>query len=190
MTNLCFLSIWQDVAKQTGFVTDLCNYISQQWVEFFRVKSSTAQVLVEEIGPFFRKRDGSFHWSLWFWVQFAVTCICEHCGCVCVSGRGRPQVHLQDHFWCCFILLHIKENTTSCPISLWTKDRLSCLLYPCEKTDFLCVSRYGSKLVSRCILFEWGTWLHKNSKGVDRVCTKNLDPCLCHNSSHLCSFSR
>ena len=58
MKNVCFRSIRQDVAKQTGFVSDLCNYSSQQWVEFFRVKASTAQALVEEIGPFFRKRDG------------------------------------------------------------------------------------------------------------------------------------
>ncbi len=54
----CFHSIREDIAKQTGFVKDLSNYSCQQWVEFFRMKASTAQALVEEIGPFFRKRDG------------------------------------------------------------------------------------------------------------------------------------
>ncbi len=53
-----FLSIWEDIAKQTGFVSDLCNYSCQQWLESFCVKSSTAQAFVEEVGPFFRKRDG------------------------------------------------------------------------------------------------------------------------------------
>ncbi len=53
------LRIHDDVAKQHGFVKDLTNYSCQQWVEFFRMKASTAQALVEEVGKFFRKRDGT-----------------------------------------------------------------------------------------------------------------------------------
>ncbi len=87
-------------------MSGLCNYSSQQWLEFFRVKSSTAQALVEEIGPFFRKRDGSFESKLWFYVAVVMTCTSachKPCGCVCLSGRGRPQVHLQDQI---LMLLH------------------------------------------------------------------------------------
>ncbi len=57
--NRVFTSIHEEIAKQKGFVSDLGNYNVQQWVEFFRVKASTAQTLVEEIGPFYRQRDGT-----------------------------------------------------------------------------------------------------------------------------------
>ena len=58
-TGLCFIRVREDIAKRKGFVNDLGNYNVQQWVEFFRVKASTAQALVEEIGPFYRQCDGT-----------------------------------------------------------------------------------------------------------------------------------
>ncbi len=54
-----FRRVREEIVKQKGFVSDLGNYNVQQWVEFFHVKASTAQALVEEIGPFYRQRDGT-----------------------------------------------------------------------------------------------------------------------------------
>ncbi len=48
----------EDIPKQGCFVDNLVNYTSAQWVEFFRMTASTAQKLVEELGPFFRQHDG------------------------------------------------------------------------------------------------------------------------------------
>ncbi len=53
-----FPSLRSEITKQQGFVKDLMNYSSQQWVEFFRIKASTAQAPVEEIGQMYRNRDG------------------------------------------------------------------------------------------------------------------------------------
>ncbi len=48
----------EDIPKQENFVDNLVNYNSTQWLEFFRMTPSTAQKLVQEIGPFFREHDG------------------------------------------------------------------------------------------------------------------------------------
>ncbi len=53
-----------DIPKQEGFVADLGNYTCCQWVEFFRMGPGTAQLLVQEVGKFFRKHAGRGHENL------------------------------------------------------------------------------------------------------------------------------
>lgn len=101
---MCFASIQEEITKQTGFIDDLCNYNSQQWVKFFRMKSSTAQALVEEVGPFFRKRDGSVDCSSWLplWVELDFRCVWQEksaCVCVCVlQGVGGHKFIYRTKF--------------------------------------------------------------------------------------------
>ena len=42
-----------DIRKQIGFVDGLVDYNAAQWREFFRVLPSTAQSIVEDLGPHF-----------------------------------------------------------------------------------------------------------------------------------------
>ncbi len=48
----------EDIPKQRNFVDNLVNYNCAQWLEFFRMTLATAHKLVQEIGPFFRERNG------------------------------------------------------------------------------------------------------------------------------------
>ncbi len=48
----------EDVPKQEGLVDNLVQYTSSQRREFFRMTRTTAQRLVETIGPFFAERSG------------------------------------------------------------------------------------------------------------------------------------
>ncbi len=73
MVMSCLYSVREEIAKQKGFVSDLSNYTCQQWVEFFRMKASTAQALVEEIGPFYRQCDGSLELSMNFCLQSSLS---------------------------------------------------------------------------------------------------------------------
>ncbi len=57
----------EDVPKQEGFVDNLVQYTSSQWREFFRMTPTTAQRLVETIGPFFAERSG---WLNYQFIQF------------------------------------------------------------------------------------------------------------------------
>ncbi len=96
-----FTSIREEIAKQKGFVSDLGNYNVQQWVEFFHMKASTAQALVEEIRPFYRQHNGT---SL-FDSDFKLSMLTVKIMMVVhvFVGRGRPQVHLQEQV---LMLLH------------------------------------------------------------------------------------
>ncbi len=69
--------------------------------EFFRVKASTAQALVKEIGPFYRERDGTSLVDFEFKLSTLIgkSMMVLHI----VVGRGRPQVHLQEQI---LMLLH------------------------------------------------------------------------------------
>lgn len=49
-----------DVPKQEGFVHNLVQYTTSQWMEFFRMTPTTAQLLVETVGPFYADRSGLF----------------------------------------------------------------------------------------------------------------------------------
>ncbi len=57
-TTLC--RTHEEIPKQGCFVENLANYNSSQWVEFFQMTPSTAQRLVEELGPFFHEQDGEY----------------------------------------------------------------------------------------------------------------------------------
>ncbi len=86
-----FGSVQDDIAKQKGFIQDLSNYSTQQWVEFFRIKASTAQALVEEIGEFFKRCDGTM-----FGCEGLRVCVLVQGyghGCNCLPFRKRKVAH-------------------------------------------------------------------------------------------------
>ena len=93
----------EDVPKQEGFVDSLVQYTSSQWKEFFRMSPTTAQRLVETIGPFFAERSG--------WFKYRFVHLFEENVWLCVTeesmwpftGRGRTAIHLQDQI---LMLLH------------------------------------------------------------------------------------
>ena len=87
--------------KQGRFVDNLVNYNSGQWVEFFRMTPTTAQKLVEEIGPFFCQHDGE---SIRHEISVVLSVYkCRQVDHVLLTGRGRNAVHLQDQI---LMLLH------------------------------------------------------------------------------------
>ncbi len=74
----------EDIPKQSNFVNNLVHYNSTQWLEFFRMTPATAQKLVEEIGPFFRERDGKW---VHHWVLHSTFCVGNSCHRLCPYCR-------------------------------------------------------------------------------------------------------
>ncbi len=99
-------SCWDEIAKQEGFVRSLVNYTNAQWLEFFRMSPSTAQCLVETIGPVFRERSGVYEQ-----MKNAGEILCPLSltvrMTVSLAGRGRPSVHLQEQV---LMLLHFTAH--------------------------------------------------------------------------------